>query len=422
MSLREPLARRDGVLCLEEVPVRELAERFDTPLYAYSRGALRERALRLSAAFGEAPHLVAYAIKANMNLAVVQTFVAAGCGIDVTARGELERALVAGADPQKIVYSGVGKREQEIDRALEVGVRMLNVESLDELAAIDARAGALGKVAPISFRLNPDVDPLTHPNISTGLRTTKFGIPIEEAPRAYAHAKTLANVRAIGVDCHIGSQLLSLEPLRDAFQRVVDTVLQLRDQGHTIELIDVGGGLGVAYSDEHEPPSPEAYAELALEVVGGLDATIVCEPGRFFTANAGVLISRVLYQKRNEAKRFAVVDAAMNDYLRPALYGSDPRIELEPRRAGEEAPLDLVGPVCESTDHFFRDRLLPPLENGDLVVLRDTGAYGFAMASNYNGRPLAAEVMVDGSRVELVRRRQTIEETWSGERIPDWDD
>ena len=421
MSFRELLSRRDGALYLEDVPLAELARRYDTPLYAYSRSALRERAERFDRAFGDAPHLVAYAIKANMNLAVVQTFVAAGCGIDVTARGELERALVAGADPAKIVYSGVGKRDHEIDRALDVGVRMINVESLDELQAIDARAGALGRIAPIAFRLNPDVDPKTHPYISTGLRTAKFGIPIEEAPRAYAQAKTLANVRVVGVDCHIGSQQLSLEPLRDALLRVKETVLALRDQGHEIALIDVGGGLGVSYADDETPPTPEAYAEMALEVVGGLDATIVCEPGRSLTAGAGLLLTRVLYQKENPAKRFAICDAAMNDYLRPALYGSDPRIELDPLREGPLAPVDLVGPVCESTDRFFQDRPLPPLENGDLVVLRDAGAYGFAMSSTYNGRPLCAEVMVEGSRSELVRRRQTIEETWTGETIPDWE-
>ena len=421
MSFRDVLSRRDGALLFEDVPVAQLAEAFDTPLYAYSRSALRERALRLDRAFGDAPHITAYAIKANMNLAVVRTFLDVGCGVDVTSGGELARALEAGADARKIVYSGVGKRAHEIDLALGTGVHMFNVESLDELAALDARAGALDVVAPVAFRLNPNVDPQTHPSISTGLRTNKFGIPIEEAPNAYAHAKSLANVRVVGVDCHIGSQLTSLAPLRDALRKVKAIVIGLREQGQQIELIDVGGGLGVEYSDSDDPPAPEAYAELALECVGGLDATLVCEPGRSLTAGAGVLIARVLYQKENEAKRFVVCDAAMNDYLRPALYGSVPRLEHDPERDGPSAPADLVGPVCESTDRFVRDHPLPPVRNGDLLVLRDTGAYGFAMASNYNGRPLAAEVMVDGSRVELVRRRQTVEETWTGERIPDWD-
>jgi diaminopimelate decarboxylase len=423
VSYADPLGRNaEGGLQLEDVPIARLVEQFDTPLYAYSRGALLERARRLRRAFGEQPHIAAYAIKSNMNLAVVRAFVREGCGVDVTSVGELERAVVAGADPQKIVYSGVGKRPHEIDRALQVGVRMFNVESLDELAALDARAGAVGAVAPISFRLNPNVDPQTHPNIATGLRSAKFGIPIEEAPRAYAHAKTLPHVRVVGVDCHIGSQLTSLSPLRDALLKVKNAVIALRAEGQSIELIDVGGGLGVEYSGHDSPPSPEAYAEMVCETVGGLDATIVCEPGRSFTAGAGFLIARVLYQKENEEKRFVICDAAMNDYLRPMLYGAVPRLELDPARDGATAPADLVGPVCESTDRFLRDHPLPPLENGDRLVFRDVGAYGFAMSSTYNGRPLAAEVMVDGSRVELVRRRQTVEETWAGERMPDWDD
>jgi len=318
------------------------------------------------------------------------------------------------------VYSGVGKRDFEIDRALGAGIRMFNVESLDELVVLDARARALGRRAAIAFRLNPDVDPQTHPHISTGLRGSKFGIPIEEAPKAYAHARTLANIDARGVACHIGSQLTSIEPLRDSFQRIKDSVLLLRAQGHTIDSIDIGGGLGVDYTGSDRPPTPELYVSTVLEVVGGLGATVVCEPGRALVAGAGVLITRVLYQKHNGDKRFVIVDAAMNDYLRSALYGAQPRLEFEPARPGDPQLADLVGPVCESTDRFVRERALPPLENGDLVVLRDTGAYGFAMASTYNGRPLAAEVMVQGSRVELVRRRQTLEETWSGERTPEW--
>ena len=422
MSFREALSSRDGALFLEDVAIAELAREYGTPLYAYSRSALLERADRLRAAFGDAPHLIAYSIKSNMNLAVVRTFLDRGCGVDVTSKGELERALFAGADPSHIVYSGVGKRADELDRALAAGVRMFNVESLDELLVLDGRAGALGKLAPISFRLNPNVDPKTHPNISTGLRTAKFGIPIEDAPDAYARAKSLANVRVVGVDCHIGSQLTDLKPLRDALLKVKEAVIALRAQGQSVELIDVGGGLGVEYSGSDAPPTPEQYVTMALECVGGLEATVVCEPGRFFTAGAGVLIAQVLYQKHNAEKRFVVVDAAMNDYLRPMLYGSVPRVAYDPERPGEPAPTDLVGPVCESTDRFLRDQPVPPVENGDLVVIRDAGAYGFAMASAYNGRPLAAEVMVQGARTELVRRRQTIEETWTGERLPDWGD
>ena len=422
MSFAPVLSRRGDALFVEDVSVSELAERYDTPLYVYSRAALRERVKRLQSALGDTPHVLAYAIKANMNLAVVRTFLDEGCGVDVTSGGELARALRAGAEPDQVVYSGVGKRADEIDRALAAGIRMFNVESTDELAEIDARARARDTVAPIAFRLNPNVDPQTHPNISTGLRTAKFGIPIEDAPAAYAHAKTLANVRAIGVDCHIGSQLLRLAPLRDALLLVKQAVLDLRGAGHAIELIDVGGGLGVSYADGEEPPAPEAYAEMVLETVGGLDATLVLEPGRFLTANAGVLVTRVLYRKDNEDKRFVVVDGAMNDYLRPALYGSVPRFEVDPLRPGASATADVVGPVCESTDRFLRDAALPPLQNGDLFVLRDVGAYGFAMASAYNGRPLAAEVMVSGRRAELVRSRQSIDDTWRGERVPDWDE
>ncbi len=421
MTFREVLTRRDGALYLEDVPVAELVRRFDTPLYAYSRQGLIERAERMRRAFGREPHLVAYSIKANMNLAVVRTFLDRGCGVDVTSRGELERALHAGADPEKIVFSGVGKRADEIDLALEVGIRMFNVESLEELAALDARAQELRKVAPISFRLNPDVDPKTHPGIATGLHTAKFGIPIEEAPSAYSRAKSLPNVRVIGVDCHIGSQLTSLDPLREALVRINETVLSLREQGHTIDVIDIGGGLGVEYSGQDDPPTPEAYAKMALEVLGSLGVTLVCEPGRLLTAGGGIFVMRALYRKANAGRRFLIVDGGMNDLLRPSLYQVEMRIETDPLRSGDPAPVDIVGPVCESTDCFAKDRLLPPVEPGDLVVVRDAGAYGFAMASTYNGRPLVAEAMVDGSRAELVRRRQTLEETWQAERMPVWE-
>jgi diaminopimelate decarboxylase len=420
MRFREVLTRRQGELHLESVPVRELAERFGTPLYAYSRNGLIERVQRMRDAFGAVPHIIAYSIKSNMNLAVVRTFIEQGTGVDVTSGGELERALKAGADPAKIVFSGVGKRADEIDRALEANVRMLNLESFEELATIDARAAALGKVAPIAFRLNPDVDPKSHPKISTGLRSAKFGIPIEEASTAYSHAKSLGNVRVVGVDCHIGSQLTSLGPMRDAFARIREVCLALREQGHRLELIDIGGGLGVEYSGRDNPPTPEAYAQLATDALGGLEATLVCEPGRSLTAGAGIFVMRALYRKENAERRFLIVDGGMNDLLRPALYEAQMRIETDPLRKGESLPVDVVGPVCETTDRFARDLPLPPVEHGDLVVIRDAGAYGFVMSSTYNGRPLVAELMVDGSRVELVRRRQTVEETWAGERIPDW--
>jgi diaminopimelate decarboxylase len=419
VTFREVLTRKEGRLCLEDVPVETLAREFDTPLYAYSRSALVERAERFERAFGETRHLVAYAIKANMNLAIAHLFASLGLGFDVTSRGELERALRAGADPAKIVFSGVGKRPEEIDRALEAGILMFNLESLEELDEVNGRARALGVVAPVSFRLNPDVDPKTHPYISTGLRTSKFGIPIEEARDAYARAKALAHVRAIGVDCHIGSQITSLDPIRDAMVRLRETTIALRSDGHSIEIIDAGGGLGVDYSGEDRPPTPEAYVETLCKTVGDLGATLVVENGRALTANAGILVSRVLYRKRNGERRFVIVDGGMNDYLRPPLYGAEPRIETDPLRDGESVTADVVGPVCESSDRFAKDRPLPPIERGDLLVVRDAGAYGFSMSSGYNGRPLAAEVLVSGDRAELVRRRQTIEESWTGERIPE---
>ena len=421
MSYRELLTQRDGHLFLEDVAVAELARRFGTPLYAYARSGLVERADRLRAAFGDTPTLVAYSVKANMNLAVIRTFLDRGCGVDVTSAGELARALHAGADPHKIVYSGVGKRPDEMDRALAAGIRMFNVESLEELEALDQRAGATGTRAPISFRLNPDVDPKTHPYIATGLRSSKFGIPIESATDAYARAKALPNIDVVGVDCHIGSQLCELGPIQDALLRIKEAVLTLRREGCNVELIDVGGGLGVEYSGSDRPPSPEAYAETVREVVGGLDATLVCEPGRSLTAEAGIFLTRVLYRKENGDHRFVIVDGGMNDQLRPMLYAAEPRIETDPARPGARVPVNVVGPVCESTDQLAKDRPLPPLERGDLLVLRDAGAYGFSMSSNYNGRPLTAEVMVEADRAELVRRRQTVEETWSGEAIPEFE-
>ena len=416
--MNRPLNRRGDRLYLEDVPVARLVEEFGTPLYAYGRTALRERAERFDAAFGDSSHLVTYAIKANMNLAIVHDFARMGLGFDVTSLGELERALRAGGEPDRILYSGVGKRSDEIDRALQVGIRMINLESLEELERVEERARTLETTAPVAFRLNPDVDPKTHPYIATGLRTSKFGIPVEEAGEAYARAKALPHVRVVGVDCHIGSQITSIEPIRDALVRVRDVVKALRADGHEIEIIDAGGGLGVRYSDDDAPPSPEEYVGAIREILGDLDATLIVEPGRSLVAEAGVFITRVLYRKVNGDRRFAVVDGAMNDLLRPALYQAEMHVETDPLRDGPLVPIDVVGPVCESTDRLAKDRALPPLEQGDLVVFRDAGAYGFCMASGYNGRPLPAEVWVEGDRVDLIRERQTIEESWAGERIP----
>mgnify|MGYP002624563288 CR=1 FL=1 len=410
--------RRDGVLFADEVSLEALARRHGTPLFVYSATALVEAYDALDAALAGVPHTLCYSIKTNMNLAVVRTLVARGAGVDVTSGGELFRALRAGAEPARIVYSGVGKRDDEIDQALAAGIKMFNVESLAELRRIDAVAGARGVRAPVAFRVNPDVDPKTHPYISTGLRTSKFGIPWGEAPAAYAEAKALEHVDPIGIDCHIGSQLTTVQPFVDALNRVRHLLLELRDAGHEIRTIDVGGGLGVRYDDE-EPPSFEEYARGVTESVGGLDCDLVFEPGRALAANAGVMLTRVLYEKTNEDKRFVIVDAGMNDLIRPALYEAYQRIEPVGPARGEARAADVVGPVCESGDFLAKDRPFPPVEPGDLLAVHSAGAYGFSMSSNYNGRLRAAEVLVKGDRAALVREREGFEDLVRGESIPE---
>ncbi|HKJ23710.1 MAG TPA: diaminopimelate decarboxylase [Myxococcota bacterium] len=410
--------RRDGVLLADEVRLDELAERFGTPLFVYSATALASAYDALDRALADVPHTLCYSIKTNMNLAVVRTLVARGAGVDVTSGGELYRALRAGASSAKIVYSGVGKRDDEIDLALAAGIKMFNVESRAELRRIDAVAAARGVRAPVAFRVNPDVDPKTHPYISTGLRTSKFGIPWGEAVEAYAEAKALEHVEAVGIDCHIGSQLTRVQPFVDALNRVRHLLLELRDAGHEIRTIDVGGGLGVTYDDE-TPPSFEEYARGVLESVGGLGCDLVFEPGRSFAANAGVLLTRVLYEKTNEDKRFVIVDAAMNDLIRPALYQAFQRIEPVGPARGEPSVADVVGPVCESGDFLARDRPFPPVETGDLLAVHSAGAYGFSMSSNYNGRVRAAEVLVKGAAAALVRERESYEDLVRGETIPE---
>ncbi len=409
--------RRDGALHAEGVALERIAEVVGTPVYVYSAGELRSRYRALAQAFAGARVTICYALKANMNLAVVRTLVAEGAGADVTSGGELFRALRAGADPQRIVYSGVGKRDDEIDSALRAGIRLFNVESRAELRRIDARAGELGLRAPVAFRVNPDVDPKTHPYIATGLRSSKFGIPIDEALDAYAEAKALPNLRVAGVDCHIGSQITEIGPFADALARVRVLVQELRSAGHAIEVVDVGGGLGVTYGEE-TPPTPQAYAAAVLHAVGDLGCEIVLEPGRWITANAGVLLTRVLYEKDNDGKRFVVVDAAMNDLIRPALYQSQMRIEPVRAADGPERSVDVVGPVCESGDFLAKNRALPPVERGGLLAICSAGAYGFAMSSNYNARPRAAEVLVAGDRFAVVRARETLDDLVRGESVP----
>jgi len=410
--------RRESGLCVEDVPLEDIANLVGTPTFVYSASKILAAYDALDAAFEGVPHRICYAIKANMNLAVVHLLLSRGAGIDVTSGGELFRALHAGGVGSTFVYSGVGKTDAEIDAALEADIGQFNIESLAELRRIDAVAGGRGDVAPVAFRVNPDVDPQTHPYISTGLRTSKFGIPIGDAVAAYAEAKALPNVRVVGVDCHIGSQLTSVQPFADALAKVRDLVRELRDAGHAIETIDVGGGLGVVYDDE-QPPSAADYAAAVRGAVGDLGCEIILEPGRSLVAEAGIFLTRVLYRKHNEAKHFVVVDGAMNDLIRPALYQAYQRIEPVGTPRGGKDVVDVVGGVCESADFLAKDRELPEVERGDLLAVFGSGAYGFAMSSNYNGRRRAAEVLVRGDRFEVVRERETYEDGIRGEYIPE---
>ena len=417
--MSDAFPRIGGRLHCEGVPVERIAEAVGTPVYVYSATALAAAYDAYEAAFAGVPHMLCYSIKSNANLAVVRLLVRRGAGVDVTSGGELFRALRAGADPARIVYSGVGKTDAEIDAALSAGVKLFNVESRAELRRIDARAAAARRIAPIAFRVNPDVDPQTHPYISTGLRTSKFGIPIGEAAAAYAEAKALDHVQVVGVDCHIGSQLTSASPWAAALARLRDLVLELRAAGHLISLVDVGGGLGIAYTDQQLPPTAGEYARVVRDAIAGLGCEIILEPGRSISGPAGILVTRVLYEKSNEEKRFIVVDAAMNDLIRPALYQAHQEIEpVGPPRAGTRK-VDVVGPVCESGDFLAQDRELPVAERGDLFAVRSAGAYGFAMASNYNARPRAAEVLVRGDRFAVVRARESYEDLVRGETLPE---
>ncbi len=405
---------REGRLFAEDVPCEAIAERFGTPCYVYSRAALERHWRAFDMALTDRPHLVCFAVKANSNLAVLNVLARLGAGFDIVSVGELERVLAAGGDPAKVVFSGVGKRVDEMRRALEVGIRCFNVESLPELERLSSVAGQLGVRAPVSLRVNPDVDARTHPYISTGLRESKFGIDIDEALAAYRHAGFLPNIQVVGVDWHIGSQLTSLAPFMDALDRVLELVDSLEREGMEIRHLDLGGGLGIRYTDE-TPPLPEAYA-LALEAhLQGRAYEVLLEPGRAIAGNAGILLTRVEYLKLTPHKAFAVVDAGMNDLVRPALYQAVQEIiPAAPRQDGEMHRYDIVGPVCETGDFLGKDRALR-LAPGDLLAVRSSGAYGFTMSSNYNSRPRPAEVMVDGDRTHLVRRRETLEELFAGE-------
>src|SRR5881396_1884303 len=409
---------KNAELHCESVPLRAVADAVGTPAYIYSRAALLESYGAYDRAFAAVPHVICYAVKANANLGVLATLARAGAGADIVSGGELFRALRAGVPPKKIIFSGVGKTRDEMRDALKADILMFNVESLSELRTLDEVARELGVRAPVALRVNPDVDPQTHPYIATGLKTSKFGIPYHEALEAYEEAATLKGLAVVGADMHIGSQLTKATPVADAVARVVALVKTLRERRIEIHTIDIGGGLGIRYRDE-TPPTHQEFASLLLPALREADVTVLLEPGRSIVGNAGVLLTRVLYRKDTRAKKFVVVDAAMNDLIRPSFY--DAYHEIRPvDEAQTTAPVetaDVVGPICESGDFLAKDRALPNLGEGDLVAVMSAGAYGFAMASNYNARPRAAEVLVDGAGYTIVRRRETYEDLVAGETM-----
>jgi diaminopimelate decarboxylase len=370
-------------------------------------------------AFKGIPHLVCYSAKANSNLALIRLFANLGGGVDVVSGGELYRAITGGADPKKIVFSGVGKRVDEIEYALKAGILMFNVESSQELEAINVAAGRIGKKAPISIRVNPDIDAKTHPYISTGLKQNKFGIDILRAPMAYRMASQLPNLKVIGIDCHLGSQIIEAEPFMEGLRKLKSLVEDLRKEGMKIQYLDLGGGLGITYEDE-EPPDPVEYASTILEEIKGFGCTLILEPGRVIVGNAGVLVSRVLYTKENEEKRFVIVDAGMNDLVRPSYYGSYHHILPVKEEKREEIVADVVGPVCESSDFLAKGRRIPRVEPGELIAVMSAGAYGFSMSTNYNSRLRVAEVLVRDDRMFVIRRREDYEDLVRGEKIPDF--
>lgn len=406
----------DRMYC-EDVSVSEIAEAVGTPFYLYSTATLRQHFKAFNSSFA-IPHLTCFAVKACSNLAILGLFAGMGGGADIVSGGELFRALKAGIDPKKIVYSGVGKNAGEIRQALQAGILLFNAESEQELDALHREAEALGVEAPVSFRVNPDVDPQTHAYISTGLAKNKFGIPIERAAALYQKAQALPHTKVIGVSCHIGSQLTQISPFIESLRKLKRFINQIEAQGITITHLDIGGGLGITYNQE-EPPHPSQYAEAIRAEMQDLNCTLILEPGRVIVGNAGILVCRVLYTKRG-GKNFVIVDAAMNDLARPSLYGAYHEIQAVARKSSERVVADLVGPICETGDFLSKDKEIPALGQGDLVAVMSAGAYGFSMASNYNSRPRVAEVLVDGSFFHTIRRRESYNDLIRGESIPDF--
>ncbi len=407
---------RGNELFAEDVPLRTIAERYGTPCYVYSRATLERHWHAFDQAFGNHPHLICYAVKANSNLAVLNILAKLGSGFDIVSVGELERVLLANANPHRVVFSGVGKRDDEIHRALDVGIRCFNVEVPEELDRINRIAGDLGCRAPVSLRVNPDIDAKTHPYIATGLNENKFGIGIHAAKEEYQRAASMSHLDIVGIDCHIGSQLTELSPFIDALERILELAEKLKKVGISLHHLDLGGGLGIRYGDE-QPIEPSEYVRGIFDRIGDTRFEILLEPGRAIAGNAGVLLTKIEFLKPTESKNFAIVDAAMNDLIRPSLYNAwQDIVPVTKKNNGSKSVYDIVGPVCETGDFLGKERKLDLAET-DLLAIRSCGAYGFTMSSNYNSRPKSAEVMVDADRIHLVRERETLEQLWSGEHM-----
>lgn len=407
---------KNGRLYAEDLPVSELARQYGTPCYIYSRATLERHWKAFDQPFGDHPHLICYAVKANSNIALLNLLAQLGSGFDIVSQGELERVLRAGGEAGKIVFSGVGKQEEEIRAALKAGIRCFNIEVAGELDLIDRLAGELGVVAPISFRVNPDVDAKTHPYISTGLKENKFGVDFDTALTEYRRAAQMDNVRIVGIDCHIGSQLTDTQPFMDALERVLLFVDKLKSTGIELHHLDLGGGLGIRYQDE-TPPEPADYIQQLLQRLSGDHYEILLEPGRAIAGNAGILVTKVLYLKTTDEKNFAIVDAAMNDLVRPSLYNAWQEIvPVEENHSVENKVWDIVGPICETGDFLGKNRSLA-IQPGDLLAVRSAGAYGFTMSSSYNSRPRAAEILVDDDKSYLIRQRETLSQLWQGETL-----
>jgi len=407
---------RNNELYAEDVAVQDICAQYGSPCYIYSRATLERHWLAFDRAFAGRPHLICYAVKANSNIALLNVLARLGSGFDIVSLGELQRVLAAGGDAKKIVFSGVGKREDEILAALKIGIRCFNVEVIDELDRINKLAAELGVIAPVSFRVNPDVDANTHPYISTGLKENKFGIDINLALDEYKRAAQMSNIEVVGIDCHIGSQLTETRPFLDALDKVLNLVSALKAEGIDLKHLDLGGGLGIRYNEE-QPPEPADYIAALLERLGETDFEVLLEPGRAIVGNAGILVTQVEYLKPTEHKNFAIVDAAMNDLVRPSLYSAwQAIIPVKLESDAAELQWDIVGPVCETGDFLGKNRALK-LAVGDLLAIRSSGAYGFSMSSNYNSRPRVPELMVDGDQTYLIRERESIAQLWSGEHL-----